>query len=358
MEQPIFYDPEKTYDDNYDNGPFNLDPTDYRQQTESLFDFLGHKISSPFGIAAGSLPTSRHTDAAFRMGYDVVCYKTQRNPHFDSNQFPNILPLDVKGDLTLERLSQPVKIRPDYPKNLKELSITNSFGVPSRGHQVWTKDMKQALKTVGQGQLLIMCVAGTIQQGFTEQQYYEDFAVAAEHAKKAGAKVIEINLSCPNVASEGVICYSPEAVFEICQRVKNAIKDTPLIIKIGYFTPEQQNILEEIVERTKHSVAAISAINTLQGEIITPDGKQALPGKGRQKSGICGAGVKWAGLDMVKRLNTLRQQKNYTYQIVGVGGVMNPKDFLDYRQAGADVVQSVTGSMWNPYLAQEIKQYL
>jgi tRNA-dihydrouridine synthase len=35
---------------------------------------------------------------------------------------------------------------------------------------------------------------------------------------------------------------------------------------------------------------------------------------------------------------------------------MTPQDYFDYRQAGADVVMSATGAMWNPYLAQEIKQ--
>ena len=358
MKQTLFYDPHKTYDDNYDNGPFNFDEVDLRKDTDPKYEFLGHKINSPFGIAAGSLPTSRHTDAAFRFGYDVVCYKTQRSVNFPSNPFPNILPLDVEGDLTLDKLNQPIKTRADYPEDLSKLSITNSFGVPSRGHDVWFDDVKKALQGVGQGQLLIMCVVGTLQKDFTHEQYYDDFARSAKFAKQAGAKIIEVNLSCPNVASEGVICYSPDAVYQICTRVKSAIGDTPLIIKVGYFSQQQQELLEQIVEQTKDLVAAISAINTLQGKIVTPDGRQALPGEGRQKSGICGAGIKWAGLDMVKRLVALRRQKSYDYQIIGVGGVMSPDDFSDYRQAGADVVLSVTGTMWNQYLAQDIKRQI
>jgi tRNA-dihydrouridine synthase len=35
---------------------------------------------------------------------------------------------------------------------------------------------------------------------------------------------------------------------------------------------------------------------------------------------------------------------------------MTPQDYFDYRQAGADAVMSATGAMWNPHLAQEIKQ--
>jgi dihydroorotate dehydrogenase len=59
---------------------------------------------------------------------------------------------------------------------------------------------------------------------------------------------------------------------------------------------------------------------------------------------------------MVRRLNDLRKVKGYSYEIIGVGGVMKPADYKEYRDAGADVVQSVTGAMWNQYLAQEIKK--
>lgn len=60
---------------------------------------------------------------------------------------------------------------------------------------------------------------------------------------------------------------------------------------------------------------------------------------------------------MVKKLNRIRKVKKYTFEIVGVGGVMTPNDYLEYRKAGADLVQSATGSMWNPYLAYEISKF-
>jgi dihydroorotate dehydrogenase len=92
--------------------------------------------------------------------------------------------------------------------------------------------------------------------------------------------------------------------------------------------------------------------------VVDENGQQKLPGKGRLKSGICGAGIKWAGLDMVKRLKALREKYGYTYEIVGVGGVMNPADFHEYLAAGADNVQSATATIWNPRLAIEIKETL
>ena len=353
----MLYDPARTYAENVAEGPFDLDSTDYRDESvEPQHTFLGFPINFPFGIAAGSLPTSRHTSAAFRLGYDVVVYKTQRAHEFPCNPYPNVLPLKVDGDLTLEKLQEPLVVADGYPDDLSKLNITNSFGVPSPDPSVWTADLPAAIAAAGKGQLLIMSVVGTIREGYGPDEYYDDFATAAGLAKQAGAKVVEINLSCPNVASEGVICYSHDAVVEICRRTKDALGDTPLVIKIGYFTVGQQNTLEEIIRAVDPYVAAISAINTLQGTIVDENGEQGLPGPGRLKSGVCGAGIKWAGLDMVRRLDALRKKEGYSYEIIGVGGVMTPADFADYRSAGADVVQAVTAPMWNEHLAQDIKQ--
>lgn len=71
---------------------------------------------------------------------------------------------------------------------------------------------------------------------------------------------------------------------------------------------------------------------------------------------MCGVPIKWAGLEMVKRLKELKDQKGLSFTILGVGGVTKPEDYQEYKQAGADAVMSATGSMWNPYLAQEIKR--
>ncbi|MGB4800677.1 MAG: hypothetical protein WBP03_04135 [Candidatus Saccharimonadales bacterium] len=355
----MLYDPGKTFTENVAEGPFAIQAIDYRSPDEKPhYTFLGFPINFPFGIAAGSLPTSRHTSAAFRLGYDVVVYKTQRAHEFPCNPYPNVLPLQVDGDLTLEKLQKPLVLAPDYPDDIAKLNITNSFGVPSPDPDVWTADLPAAIAGAGTGQLLIMSVVGTIREGFGPEEYYDDFALAAALAKDAGAQAVEINLSCPNVASEGVICYSHDAVVEICRRTKAALGETPLIIKIGYFTADQQSTLEEIVRDVSPYVAAISAINTLQGTIVDANGEQALPGTGRLKSGVCGAGIKWAGLEMVLRLDALRKREGYTYEIIGVGGVMTPADFAEYRDAGADVVQAVTAPMWNPLLAQQIKQDL
>jgi dihydroorotate dehydrogenase (NAD+) catalytic subunit len=353
-----FLDPAKTFDENFDNGPFLSDSPIYKNSGEPSYNFLGRQLYSPFGIAAGSLPTSKHVAGAFRRGFDVVCYKTQRSVPFKANPFPNVVYIDIDGDLTLEKAVKPLVGHTTSDKPLEKTTITNSFGNPSRGPDFWVEDMKQAVAAQGKGQLLIASVVGTIQDGFTQDDYYDDFADAAALAVSAGAPVIEVNLSCPNVASEGVLCYTHDAVIEVCRRTKEAIGNVPLVAKLGYFSVEQQELLEQIVQDTKPYLAAFSVINTIQAPVVDEQGKQLLPGEGRLLAGICGASIKWAGLDMVKRLDGLRKKHSLDYQIIGVGGVMTPDDFRDYRAAGADVVQSVTAAMWNDQLGAQVKASL
>lgn len=359
--QTPFFDPSKTYDENDKKGPFGgfADGADLREDDEEpKFDFLGFKIHTPFGIPSGPLVNSKFCKAAFEKGFDVIHYKTRRSTFFPCNPHPNVLFIDVDGgaDLTLQRAKKTVIGSTQTDADPTTFSITNSFGNPSPEPSIWQEDMRKAVAAEGKGQLLIASVVGTIQEGFSEEDYYDDFAKAAKIAAHAGIKVIEVNLSCPNVASEGVLCFSKDAVEAVCRKTKEQIGNIPLLVKFGYFSKEQQELLESIMKSILPFIAGVSAINTIPAPVIDKDGNQALPGPGRLVAGICGASIKWAGLDMVKRLKEIREKLNQDFGIIGVGGVMSVDDYFEYKKAGADVVQSATGAMWNPSLAKEIKQ--
>lgn len=350
------YDISIPYDENWEKGPPLLSqklvsPTRIIQKNQK---FLNFEVNVPFGIPAGPLLNSRYVKVAFEWGFDVVAYKTQRSCVFPTNAFPNILFVDVDGDLTLKRAQKPLIGRPATGKKTEELSITNSFGNPSPGPDVWQEDMKRALWYEGPGQLLVASVVGTVREGSSQEDYFDDFADTAKLAKETGVKIIEVNLSCPNVDKEGIICYTAPAVEQICRKTKETIGNLPLLAKLGYFSKGQQALLETIVKKLLPFVAGISVINTIPAPVVNEDGGQALPGQNRLISGICGASIQWAGIDMVKRLAQLRDRLHANYAIVGVGGVMRPDDYFEYRKAGADLVQSATGAMWNPYLAWEI----
>ena len=197
---------------------------------------------------------------------------------------------------------------------------------------------------------------GTKKEGQSAEEYINDYRVTAKILKATGVKIIEVNLSCPNEGTNNLLCYDTARSVKVAKVIKETIEKIPLIIKIGYF--KDKNALENFVKEIGSLVQGISAINTISAEIVNENGRQALPGEGRLRSGVCGHAIKWAGLDMVKKLKKLREEFGYQYTIIGVGGMMNENDFCEYRKAGADVVMSATGAMWNPYLAREIKERL
>jgi dihydroorotate dehydrogenase len=201
--------------------------------------------------------------------------------------------------------------------------------------------------------MLILSFMGTAKPNQTEQEFLDDFARAAKLSKETGAKVLEVNLSCPNIGNEGLVCYNLEMTEKVLKTIRDQIDTIPLIVKVGYYKEDIQ--LEKLAEIVHRYGNAIAAINTLQTEIVDEDGNQALPGSPtRLKSGVCGACIKWAGIEMVEKLNKIRQEKKLSYEILGVGGVMTADDYFEYRNAGADAVQSATGAMWNPNLAHDI----
>ena len=139
---------------------------------------------------------------------------------------------------------------------------------------------------------------------------------------------------------------------KVAQAIKEVIGYIPLIIKIAYFKDDES--LRNFIKEIGQVAQGISAINTIGAEIINEKGEQALPGEGRLRSGVCGHAIKWAGLDMVKKLKKLHDELNYNFTIIGVGGVTTADDFFEYRNTGADIVMSATGAMWNPYLGREV----
>jgi len=346
-----FFDPKKTYAENWEQGPFAgfKDGVVVEEAGEPRFDFFGHKLDYPLGIAAGPLLNGKFVNAALDKGFDVPVHKTVRSRVRASNDWPNVLAADIPGDLTLEMAQKPIVVRDIYKE---PLSITNSFGNPSYEPTVWQKDLRDSIAHARKGQLVMCSFEGTKWEGFSSQDYIDDWANGMQMLKDAGVQVVEANFSCPNEGAAQLLCFDVPKVQTVAHAIKNKIGDTPLVIKIAYFNDDE---LRNLVKETGTIVDGYSAINTIPAPVINPDGSQALPGAHRVKSGICGHAVKWAGLDMTKRLKKLREEYNLNYAIVGVGGVTVPSDFKEYRDAGADVVMTATGAMWNSYLARDIK---
>jgi dihydroorotate dehydrogenase len=349
-----FYDPTKSYFENYDEGPSGAfaDGEVVENKGEPTVDFHGHKVYAPLGIPAGPLLNSAYCAAAFKKGFDIAVYKTVRSAPFPCHPFPNVLAIHPDGNLDEAALAHPLIADTDYSE---PLSITNSFGVPSKDAGVWQEDVKKAVAAEGKGQVLVLSFMGTVRPNQTEQEFIDDYILAAKLAHETGAKVLEVNLSCPNVGNEGLVCYNADVTERVTKGIREVIGNTPLILKVGYYKNDED--MEKLAEITSEYADGLSGINTLQGEVRNAAGEQALPGSPvRLRSGVCGAGIKWAGVDFVRRMHAIRERRGFNFSLEGVGGVTVPEDYKEYRDAGADVVMTATGAMWNPYLAKEIKE--
>ncbi len=352
MNRPTpFYDPSKSYQENYDQGPFGLfaeEASPFKRQGKPEHTFLGHAVFLPFGIPAGPLLNAKFVTAAFKQGFDICTYKTVRTRPHPCHPWPNVLAVHPEGKLVADR-PEPLIADQIYDA---PVSITNSFGVPSANPDIWQADMQLALKSAGKGQVMIGSFQATSDGSGSVKQYIDDFVNAAKLVTETGAKILEANLSCPNEGSAHLLCFDIERTTQIAANIKEAIGNIPLILKIAYFAEDKQ--LETLVKNLAPIVDGFAAINTIPAAIVDATGEQALPGQGRLRSGVCGSAIQWAGLEMTERLVAMRENLNLQYTVIGVGGVTTAEDFTRYRAAGADAVQSATGAMWNPDLAQNI----
>jgi dihydroorotate dehydrogenase len=351
LHDPIL-DPNLPYFENIQRGPLGEYSRikKYEEQGEPRYDFLGHKLYLPFGIPAGPLPTNSHIMAAFNAGFDVAVYKTVRSREYEGNPLPNLFPVEIEGDLSIEQTQQGVTIGETYSEPVK---ITNSYGVPSTSPDFWQEDMAKSVTYTPKGKLVIGSFQGTTNGNGNVDEYIADFATTAEMVKGTGVPVMEVNLSCPNEGSNHLLCFDLERSLAVVKAIKEKIGETPLFLKLAYFA--DKDVLLKLITETENMVAGYSVINTLASRVITKTKEPAFPGSGREIAGVSGDPIRWAGLEMVTQLFQWKKDKGFRYTIIGLGGVLSAEHYTQYKIAGADIVLSAAGTMWNPYLAQEIK---
>jgi dihydroorotate dehydrogenase len=339
------YDVGRSYEENYREGPFIKEEAPARQMSRKE-RFLGFEVNSRLGIPAGPLLNARWILAYAALGFDLLVYKTVRTCETPSHPNPNCMFLGIENQIREDDFAKPLVATMEAPSDLSRISITNSFGMPSRTPEVWQADIQTAKEGLSAGQLLIVSVVGTPGEKGLEADYVKGAILAVE----AGAPVIEINLSCPNVVTgEGSLYTDPDHSSAVSKAVKSAIGDVPLMIKIGYIPDPKR--LAEVVAANAPFIDAIAGVNTLSFEVVDPKGVQALPGKGRLRAGVCGAAIRQCAMEQAERIVELKRGVKYDFEVVGVGGVMTPEHIRGYLALGVDGVMSATGAMWDPFLA-------
>lgn len=342
-----FYNPHLSYEDNYTNGPFGAftESPQERMETTNPLIFLNLPIKFPFGIPAGPLLNADYIKSALNFGFDLVTYKTVRTRAQKSQPLPNVLAVHPQSNQLKTNDIVLADNKYDQP-----LSITNSFGVPSFDPDVWQPDLAEAVQAANKGQAVIGSFQGTSNN---EMLIEKDYAIAAKLVAETNAPILEANLSCPNEGKNKLLCFDIDKVEKIAQAIKNSVPDRPLLLKLAFFSQDDELI--DLIKRLNGVVDGYTAINTISARPVDHTGAPALD-QNRPTSGVCGDSIRWAGLDMVQRLSSIRSEHGLNFVIVGVGGVSSIEHFNEYQKVGADAVLSATGAMWNPNLAFDLKR--
>ena len=335
-DHPAIYDINKTYLENADHGPFFKGTIPERTKTKKKFHLFGFEVNSPIGVPAGPLLNSRWIALAAKLGYDIPTYKTIRSFAYAGHPLPNVIYVEPLGLFKAKHLEKP-------PRDLSHLTITNSFGMPSRSQEYLLEDIEKANRSLQDGQVMIVSIVGT--PGL-DVSYVDDFVRAAQFAKEAGAKIIEANFSCPNVGkAEGSLYTNPEAVLEFAKKISKAIHPIPLILKVGLF-PTHEMMKRVFFAAATSGAKGICGINSVSMEIV-----DAPLGETRKTSGVCGGAIRLKALQFIKDAAQIIRDEKLDLTLLGCGGIMLPRHFDEMLHAGAQFALTATGMMWDPYLA-------
>lgn len=172
----------------------------------------------------------------------------------------------------------------------------------------------------------------------------EDYCDVVERLADEKVDLLEINISCPNV-KEGGIAFGqdPKFVEHITQELKKRAKQ-PIIMKLS---PNVTDITEMARAAEAGGADGLSLINTLTGMKIDVNRRAfALANK---TGGLSGPAIKPVAVRMVYQVANA-----VNLPIIGMGGIMNAEDALEFMMAGATAVSVGTANFVNPYATIEI----
>ncbi len=239
--------------------------------------------------------------------------------YFDLNRLGGI---SVKG-LTLEPR------RGNDPPRIAETpgGILNSVGLQNPGVHAFIRDEIPFLRKYDL--VVIANVAGNS---------IEDYCKMAEILSDADIDAIELNVSCPNV-KEGCLLFgsNPKGVLEVTGEVRRLCKK-PLIVKL---TPNVTDIVEIAKAAEAAGADCISLINTVLGMAI--DIEVRKPVLANIMGGLSGPAVKPVAVRMVYQVS-----KGVRIPVIGMGGISNGDDAVEFLLAGASAVMIGTAGFVNP----------
>ena len=235
----------------------------------------------------------------------------------------------VKGTTLYPREGNP------YPRMAETpMGMLNAVGLQNKGVHYFVEQIYPRLKDLNTN--VIVNVSGS-----SVEDYSETAAIINE---LDNIPAIELNISCPNVKHGGMTFgVHPEAAAEVVSAVRMAYHKT-LIVKL---TPNVTDITEIAKAVEGAGADSVSLINTMLGMAI--DAERRKPLLSTITGGLSGPCVKPVALRMVWQV-----AKAVKIPVVGLGGIMNATDTIEFMLAGATAVELGTANFIDPAITVKV----
>ncbi|BEG98611.1 dihydroorotate dehydrogenase [Bacteroides sedimenti] len=235
----------------------------------------------------------------------------------------------VKGTTLYKREGNP------YPRMAETPSgMLNAVGLQNKGVDYFVENIYPNIKDINTN--MIVNVSGSA---------IEDYVKTAEIINElVNIPAIELNISCPNV-KQGGMAFGVTAcgANEVVKAVRAVYKKT-LIVKLS---PNVTDITEIARAAEDAGADSVSLINTLLGMAI--DAESRTPLLSTVTGGLSGPAVKPIALRMVWQV-----AKAVKIPVIGLGGIMNWKDAVEFMLAGASAIQIGTANFIDPAVTVKV----
>ena len=250
-------------------------------------------------------------------------------------EYADYLDLNRLGAIVVKGLSLNPREGNLSPRTMETASgMLNAVGLQNVGVRAFIDDKLPWLSRVDSA--VIVNIFG---------ESLEDYVKVAEIlSNAAGVAAVEVNISCPNV-KRGGIAFGSDPV--VAGEVTRAVKDVSRIPVIVKLTPNVTDITEIARSVESAGADAISLINTITG--MSVDIEKRMPHLENITGGLSGPAIKPVALRMVwEVVNAV------SIPTIGVGGIMNARDAIEFLIVGAKAVQVGTANFLNPGVTADI----
>ncbi|WP_096189193.1 dihydroorotate dehydrogenase [Evansella halocellulosilytica] len=173
----------------------------------------------------------------------------------------------------------------------------------------------------------------------------EDYMTVAEKVSEVrNVHALELNISCPNV-KEGGLTFgtNPDLAADVTEKVKS-VSQVPVYVKLS---PNVTDIVQMAKSVQTAGADGLSMINTLLGMRI--DVHSASPVIANKTGGLSGAAIKPVAIRMIHEVS-----QHVNIPIIGMGGIHEVDDILEFMMAGASAVAIGTANFVDPYVCPSL----